>query len=373
MKLRIDQKQLADAARRAHRRLPNNPLQPVLAGLLIEAPADGSATLSGFDLETATRAVLDGDVLEPGETLVSGRLLADVTASLPAGLVGVVLDGPQVTVSTPGSEFHLPTLERRDYPALPVPPGACGTAFGDRFAAAVGHAATVAMPPKEAVGSHEAFGGVHVAADGEQLVVSASDGYRIARHWLPWTPDGDTDGQLLIPAGDIAVTVKQMTGGPVRIGFPGPGATVASLASETLTVTSRTIASPYKNIDTHFPTKEAATGTAVFDAAELVAALKRAALVNTEDAKPVIVAFDRDQATVSGGHDGPTGRTSIDADTEDLDGFAIAFRPGFLASLLAPIDGQVRLWFTTPTKPALIEPVDDDTYRAVCMPVRLPK
>ena len=54
-----------------------------------------------------------------------------------------------------------------------------------------------------------------------------------------------------------------------------------------------------------------------------------------------------------------------------MDGFSIAYNPHFLASLLAPIDGQVRLWFTTPTKPALIEPVDDPTYRAVCMPVRL--
>ena len=35
MKLRIDQKELAEAARRAHRRLPNNPLNPVLAGLQV--------------------------------------------------------------------------------------------------------------------------------------------------------------------------------------------------------------------------------------------------------------------------------------------------------------------------------------------------
>jgi DNA polymerase-3 subunit beta len=229
------------------------------------------------------------------------------------------------------------------------------------------------MPPKEAVGTHEAFGGVHVTADGEQLVVEASDGYRIARHWLPWTPDGDSAADLLIPAADISVTVKQMTGGPVRVGFPGPNGGVASLASDSLTVTSRTIATPYKNIDGHFPDPAASTGWAVFDAEELVTALKRAALVNTEDAKPVTITFDHGHATVAGGHDGPSGSSRIDCDTADLDGFQIAYRPGFLASLLAPIGGQVRMWFTTPTKPALIEPVDDDTYRAVCMPVRLPR
>jgi DNA polymerase-3 subunit beta len=370
MKVRIDQKELAEAARRAHRRLPNNPLQPILGGLLLEATAE-TATLSGFDYETSTRAALEAETLEPGETLVSGRLLADVAAALPAGLVDLVADEREVTVAAPGTTFTLPTMDRREYPALPKPPGAAGIVFGDRLAAAVGHAATVAMPAKEAVGSHEAFGGVHVAADGEQLVVSASDGYRIARHWLPWTPDGDVDGELLIPAGDIAVTVKQMTGGPVRVGFPGPNGGVASLASDALTVTSRTIATQYKNIDGLFPDPEKATGWAQFDAAELLAAVQRAAIVNDSDVKPVVLNFANDHAMVTGGEGGTSGSTHIDIDAEGLDGFVIGYRPGFLASLVTPIEGAVRLWFTGPKRPALIAPLDDDTYRAVGMPVRL--
>ena len=369
MKLRIDQKELAEAARRAHRRLPNNPLNPVLAGLLLEATAEQVA-LSGFDLETATRATLDAETLEPGTTLVSGRLLADVTAALPAGPVDVVADDRELTVSAPGTTFTLPTMNRGDYPALPVPPGAAGVAFGERLADAVGHAATVAMSPKEAVGSREAFGGVHVMADGEQLVVEASDGYRICRHRLPWTPDGDSAGDLLIPAADIAVTVKQMTGGPVRIGFPGSGG-VAALASDTLTVTSRTIATPYKNIDGHFPDPAKATGWARVDASELLEAVKRAALVNEKEEQPIALAFDGDTVTVRGGVEGSRGASQVDCEQADLDGFEIAFRAGFLGSLLAPIDGVAQIWFTTATKPALIVPVDDDTYRAVCMPVRL--
>ena len=369
MKLRIDQRELAEAARRAHRRLPNNPLNPVLAGLLLEATAD-QVTLSGFDLETATRATLNAETLEPGDSLVSGRLLADVTAALPAGPVDVVADGQELTVSAPGTTFTLPTMLRSDYPALPVPPGAAGVAFGERLAVAVGHAATVAMSPKEAVGSREAFGGVHVMADGEQLVVEASDGYRICRHRLPWTPDGDSTGDLLIPAADIAVTVKQMTGGPVRIGFPGLGG-VASLASDALTVTSRTIATPYKNIDGHFPDPAKATGWAGVDAGELLEAVKRAALVNEKEEQPIALSFDGDTVTVRGGVEGSRGASQVEVETADLDGFEIAFRAGFLGSLLAPIDGVAQIWFTTATKPALIVPVDDDTYRAVCMPVRL--
>jgi DNA polymerase-3 subunit beta len=370
MKIRIDQKQLADAAKRAHRRLPNSPLNPVLAGLLMEADGD-QMMLSGFDLETSTQAVLHVDMLEPGHALVSARLLADVTAALPAGPVDVVADDREVTLTAPGTTFTLPAMNRGDYPALPVPPGVAGTIDGDVLAEAVAHAATVAMPPKEAVGSRLHFGGVHVATDGTVFTVEASDGYRIARHVVDWQPETDAAGDFIIPAADFATTVKQTAGGTVRIGFPTADGGVASVASDALTVTSRTIASEYADLNRLFPAPDTAAGSAQFEADELEAALKRAALVNDDDGKSVQVTFDSGHATVRGGHGGPSGSSRVDCDTDGLDGFSIAFNPHFLASLLAPINGQVRMWFTTPTKQALIEPVDDDTYRAVCMPIRI--
>lgn len=369
MKLRIDQKLLADAARQAQRRLPNNPLQPVLAGLLLEAVEGGPVHLSGFDLETSTRATLDAEVIAAGDAVISARLLADITASLPAGFVDLVVDEHHVTVSTPGSEFQLPTMLRSDYPALPVPPGAAGVVDGGLFAAAVSHAAQAAKPAAEATGNLEGLGGVNVAASSDQLTVSASDRYRIVRHFLPWQPDGDGNGHILIPAAEFAATAKQMAEGDVRVSFPASGGGVAALATEQLTVTSRTIATPFPNIDPLFPDPDKAAGSAVFDAEELAAAAKRAGLVGDEKT-PIRVAIDGDKAVLSGGAGGSSGRSTIGAKS-DLDDFSIAFNPGYLASLLAPIGGQVRMWFYTPTKPALIEPVDDATYRAVCMPVRL--
>lgn len=372
MKLRIDQKQLADAARRAHRRLPNNPLQPMLSGLLLEADAR-TVTLSGFDFETATRATLDADTLEPGHALVAGRLLADVTAALPAGPVDLVADERELTLTAPGTVFTLPTMDRRDYPALPVPPDASGVVDGAALAEVVGHAAQAAMSEKEAVGSMTGFGGVHIVADGDQLVVSASDRYRIVRHTVPWQPDGDAAGELLLPAAGVAVTAKQMAGHPVRVSFTEGANGVAALATEHLTVTSRTLGVDFPDISRFFPDPAASAGWMRADAAELTGAVKRAALVNEKPEQPITLSFDRDEVTVRGGVEGSKGTSRITAETADLDGFEIAYRPDFLGSLLAPISGLVQMWFSTPTKPALLVPVDDDTYRAVCMPVRLPK
>jgi DNA polymerase-3 subunit beta len=373
MKIRIDQKLLAEAARRAHRRLPNNPLQPILSGLLLDTDGD-SLTLSGFDFETSTRATLAADVLETGHALVSGRLLADIAAAMPAGPVDVVADDNELTLTAPGTTFTLPVMDRRDYPALPEAPTPAGTVDGALLAAAVVHAAQASMPDKEAAGKLEGFRGVHVAADGNHLTVSASDRYRIVRHRIPWTPSGDA-GELLVPAADLAATCKQLAGGQVRVAFTGD-LTVAALANDTLTVTSRTIATPFPEIDGFFPDPAAATGWARADAGELLEAVKRAALVNDKEEQAITLSFEHDHVTVRGGNDGSKGASRVDAETADLDGFTAAYRPGFLSSLLTPIDGRMQAWFTTPNKPVLIHPVDDndaatDTYRAVCMPVRI--
>jgi DNA polymerase III subunit beta len=374
MKLRIDQKQLAEAARRAHRRLPNNPLQPLLGGLLLETDGD-SVTISGFDYETSTRATLAADVLEPGHVLVSGRLLADVTAALSVGPIDLVADDREATLSAPGTTFTLPTMDRRDYPALPETPAPAGTVDGDLFAAAVVHAAQASMPDKEAAGKLEGLRGVHVAADGDHLTVSATDRYRIVRHRLPWTPDNETQGDLLVPAAHLAATVKQLSGGPVRLSFTSD-ITVAALANDTLTVTSRTIATPFPDIDRLFLDPAAASGWMRGDAGELLDAVKRVALVNDKDDQTVALSFDSDQVTVQAGIHGPQAASSVGAESVDLDGFTAGYRAEWLTSVLAPIGGQVQIWFTTPNKPVLLAPVDDDgsvtdTYRAVCMPVRL--
>lgn len=368
MKIRIEQKELADAAKRAHRRLPNNPPVPIMAGLVIEATDAGAVTLSGFDYETSTRGTLDATVLEPGTVVVSGRMLADVAAALPAGPVDLVADEHHLDVTTPGNQFQLLLMPGNEYPALPEAPAESGTVDGALLATATVHASTVAMPQKDAVGRFEAFGGTHVQAVGGTLRVRASDSYRMVERTMPWTGD---EGSLLIPAPDLAATAKALAAGAVTIGFPGPASGVAALSNKQVAVTGRCIATEFPNIDRFFPKKDEALGTATFDAADLVAAVKRAALVNDEEVKPIRISFDGQGATVSGGAGGPSGRSHIDVEQEGLNGFEIAYRPGYLTSLIAPIEGAVRMWFTTPTKPALVEPVDDDTYRAVLMPVRV--
>ena len=83
MKFRVERDVLAEAVAWAARSLPARPPVPVLAGLMLDA-SGGRLVLSSFDYEVSARVEVAADVSEPGVVLVSGRLLADISRSLPA-------------------------------------------------------------------------------------------------------------------------------------------------------------------------------------------------------------------------------------------------------------------------------------------------
>ena len=137
MKIRIERDPLADAVAWAARILPQKSQLPVLAGLRLDADASGALRLSGFDYEVSAEAELDVMVAEAGSVLVPGRLLADITRSLPGQPVEIATDGSRVQVSCGSSRFTLPTLPLDEYPTLPDMPAVAGTMGSDAFAAAV--------------------------------------------------------------------------------------------------------------------------------------------------------------------------------------------------------------------------------------------
>ena len=94
-------------------------------------------SLSSFDYEVSANARIEISAAEPGRALVSGRLLAEISRSLPPHPVDVSVEGARVVVSCGSARFTMPTLPVDDYPALPEMPTTAGVIGADDFAAAV--------------------------------------------------------------------------------------------------------------------------------------------------------------------------------------------------------------------------------------------
>src|SRR5262249_25433218 len=171
MKFTVGRDVLGDAVAFVSRALPSRPVVPLLSGMLIEASSDG-VRLSCFDYEVSALVRLEAHVIEPGSALVPGRLLAEITRSLPPQPVEFAAAGDELVNLTCGrAEFGLVGLSTQDYPALPDSPEPVGVVDSAVLATAVGQVAAAAsrddtLPMLTAVCLDLAGEGMTLAATG---------------------------------------------------------------------------------------------------------------------------------------------------------------------------------------------------------------
>lgn len=374
MKFRVERDVLAEAVTWVARALPTRPPVPVLAGLLLEADTDGVLRLSSFDYEVSARVEMPSEVADAGTVLVSGRLLADISRSLPGKPVDVATDGSRVALTCGASRFTLLTMPVDEYPTLPSMPPASGILGADTFSHAVAQV-TVAASRDETL---PILTGVRMEIEGERLTMLATDRYRLAMRtleWRPSTPDASTVAlvrartlsevsKALGSAGDVTLALSTGNGSEL-IGFEAGGRRTTSLLVD----------GEYPKVRALFPAESLTH--AVVDTQALLEAVRRVALV-AERNTPVRFSFTDGAVTLEAGQ-GEDAQASEAVECslhgEDL---SIAFNPAFLLDGLGALGSAfARLSFTVPQKPAVIsgqaeaEGDDDDSYRYLLMPVRL--
>jgi DNA polymerase III subunit beta len=373
MKIRVERDTLADAVAWAARILPQKTQLPVLAGLRLSAEPSGALRLSGFDYEVSADAELDVTVAEAGAVLVPGRLLADITRSLPGQPVDLATEGARVQLTCGTARFTLPTLPLDEYPTLPSMPEIAGTIGSDAFAAAVASVAVAAGRDD----TLPVLTGIRVELEGEELTLAATDRYRLAVRTLRWQPnDPSMSATALVPARTLAESAKSLTAGAevtlaLASGTAGEG--LLGLAGASRRTTTRLLDGEFPKYRSLLP--DSSSATASVDTAALTDAVRRVSLVASRTS-PVRLSFSTDGVMLeAGGLDEAEAAESLPVDF-DGEPLTIAFNPAYLLDGLGAIDSDVaRLSFTGPTKPSVLtgkstEETSDD-YRYLLMPVRL--
>jgi DNA polymerase III subunit beta len=390
VKIRMERDVIADAVAWAARSLPARPPVPVLAGLLLEA-GDAGLTVSGFDYEVSARVELDAEVSEPGRALVSGRLLADITRSLPPRPVEMVstgggVGGQKVTLTCGNSRFTLLTLPDEDYPTLPDMPAATGTVPGDVFAAAVGQVAVAAGRDD----TLPVLTGIRVEIEDESVTLAATDRYRLAVRELQWTPEQTAaSASALVPARTLTDTAKALAAADkvvVALATGGTGEGLIGFDGGGRRTTTRLLDGEFPKYRSLLPAESA--GVATVETGPFIESVKRVSLV-AERNTPVRLSFAEGMVTLDAG----TGDEAQASETLEAtlagDPIAIAFNPGYLLDGLSALGRpHAQLAFTAPTRPAVLTgrpaagadgggaadaggAAGVDRYRYLLMPVRL--
>ena len=373
MKFVIEQSKLVDVVNWVSRSLSTRPIQTALLGIVIDAEG-GKVHLSGSDLETASRASTDAEVATPRRVLVPGKLLAEISRSLPNKPVTIQLDGTRVLVNSGSAKFTLPVLPINEYPNLPTLPETSGIIASDIFATAVNQVAIAAGRDE----SLPTLTGIHVDISGETISLAATDRYRLAVceiNWTPTNPELTTSALLrartLADAARTIATTKELS---FAIAPTTAADRLIGFQTDSKSMTSRQLDGtfpPYRHL---LPAES--TATAVIEVAKLLDSVRRVALVADKNI-PLRLKFNGQslQLEAGAGDDAQaTEEIDISYTGEAID---IAFNPQFLTDGLNALGTTyVNMAFTGSNKPALLSgknKVDgeiDGSYRYLLMPMR---
>ncbi len=337
MRFGVGRETLGEAVAWVARALPARPVVPVLSGLLLEATSAG-LTLSCFDYEVSARARIEADVQEPGTVLVPGRLLAEITRSLPARPAEFSSDGDVVSLVCGSAEFSLVSLPIADYPALPEPPPAAGTIEGSALAVA----ASQVVPAASRDDTLPMLTAVCLDVDGQTMTLAATDRYRLAVRELGWTPAvPGIRAVAMVPArtlADVARTMAPGAGVTVAFGTGPPGAEAGASAPRPADgmisfeaggrrLIARLIGGEFIRYRSRFPAEFSCRAEVA--AAAFTEAVRRVSLV-AERASPVRLEFSPGQVVVEAHAEGRARAVETVAADFEGDEHVISFNPHYL-------------------------------------------
>ena len=373
MKFTVEQQTLADAVSWVSRSLSNRPIMTALLGIVIDVEKD-QVFLSGSDLETSSKVHFSADINQTGKVLVPGKLLAEISRSLPNKPVTVQLEGSRVLVTSGTAKFTLPTLSLNDFPTLPEIPETTGVISSDVFATAVAQVAVAAGRDD----SLPTLTGIHVEINHDTITLAATDRYRLAVREVQWqatTPDLETSA--LLRARTLAEAAKSLVGiKTLSISLTPPAShdRLVGFISDGKSMTSRMLDGtfpPYRHL-----LPQNITTTAVIEVALLLDSVRRVALV-TDKTVPLRLSFNESTLELEAGAGEEAQATEILEISLVGEPISIAFNPTFLADGLQAVGTPfVQISFTGSNKPAILtgkqerdgEPIEN--YRYLLMPMR---
>ena len=220
--------------------------------------------------------------------------------------------------------------------------------------------------------------GVRMEIEDDLITLLATDRYRLAMREVPWKPvTPGISTSALVKAKTLNEVAKTLGGsGDINLALADDDSRLIGFESGGRTTTSLLVDGDYPKIRSLFP--DSTPIHATVQTQELVEAVRRVSLV-AERNTPVRLAFTQGQLHLDAGT-GEDAQASEELEAQlSGDDITVAFNPHYLVEGLSVIETKfVRFSFTTAPKPAMItaqndiDGEDQDDYRYLVMPVRLP-
>ncbi|MGN6505819.1 MAG: DNA polymerase III subunit beta [Tepidisphaeraceae bacterium] len=340
--------------------------KPVLQCVKLTSDSD-RLTIAATDLEVAIRySDTQVQVDQPGETLVQADKLRDIVRESIDDTLSLELAGEQLHIRGQDSHFKIFTQNPAEFPPVPDFEGEADFQVqGKVLKQLIGQ--TLFAAAKEA--TRYAFNGVLTTVKGKRLILVATDGRRLA------LAKGDlVNGDQVADGGQSIIPAKTLNLVDKLISDPDEAVSVKLTENQVIfhtaeaTLTSNLIEGqfpPYEDVVPKECDRKMTAGTA-----DLLSAVRRSALLTTQDSKGVRMNFTAKGLTLSSKSPEAGEATITFACKFEGPDLEIGFNPMFFTDALKVVNSdEVSFELLAPNRPGLLKGGPNFTY--VIMPVNL--
>jgi DNA polymerase-3 subunit beta len=337
-----------------------------LSGILLAA-SEGRVLLSASDgdlgLRTELKAELDGD----GAMLLPGRLIAELARSLGDPKVEIESRETErdVEIRSGESNFHLRTLPAEDFPKLPdeaeeplkIPAGA----LNETMDLVVRAASRDDMRP--------VLTGVLVNASGREMTMVATDSYRLAVKRTELEAEIGGEIEANIPARALRELGRVLSAEEIEEVSVSLLPNQAVFKAGSLTLNTRLIDGQFPNFKQLLP--ESFEHDVRLNRNDFLEVTRRVSQLAQRNA-PLRLSFAPGELKVSASTPDVGDAEETMPVVFDGEPLEIGFNPEFLRDGIESIAGEeTMLRLISPLRPGLLQPVDNDDFRYLVMPIRL--
>ncbi len=370
MKTRLPRQEFQEALAAITTVTPTRTTKPILSCVML-ATSGERVELSGTDGEAALHvSMVSIAIEETGQVVVPADRLLGIIKELDDVEIALEADDRTCVIRGEGSEFKIFVMNPADFPPIP--------AFeGEPDLAVSGHelrrmiSLTMYAAARET--SRYAINGVLWDKHGKKMFLVATDGRRLARAGGSLADARGGDFQLIMPT--KALSAFERVFPPPRDGdnwtvevrvLP----TQVILRSEDRVLATALVEGNFPNYEDVIPKDN--DKRAELDAGDFHAAIKRAALLTTEDSRAVRLAFSKDRLVINA-NSPEEGEARLELGIKyDCDPVEIGFNPTFIGDALRVVPYErVFIELQESFRPGIICGEDKNQFLCVIMPVSL--
>jgi DNA polymerase III subunit beta len=368
LKFSVKNAELSSKLASVARTIAKSGSNPALGGILVEL-SEGRLSFSSTDGNMSLRVPvhIEGQNEGDGRVLLPGRLFSDISRLLGSGQVEFEYRTSErdVELRSGSSNFHIRTLFGEDFPPLPEPGDETISLGRDSLLETIDLVARAASTDD----MRPVLTSVQVLASGNEMTMVATDSYRLAVKKTELATPVATDLDENIPAQALNELSRLLGAGDTEAVKLTVTDRDVIFVVDGAVLSTNTVDGQFPKYQQLFP--ETYEHDVRLPRTELLESVRRVSQMAQKN-RPLKISFTPGELTISA--DTPELGDAEEKMPANFEGeeLSIGFNHEFFRAGIEAIKGdEVMLRLISPLRPGLLQPVEDDDFRYLVMPIRL--